>query len=252
MSTVSIISPSPILDLNDLKLSVNDQHLGNLLNLFTLSPLHRTDIAKRIWAAANLFIPGISHGPLPRNIDTLKLWEVGMDYPKEIDFIEEYIDRSNPISYPATLEQTVRNFYEFRGLVERLVDWVTICQFKTFKRKEAGLSTSWSWDSTWSEYELLYPRNIGHIPYQPCSPIMDPRLAITSSAPGNTSSPTSNVSEAIRADAMILHPTTSHYSAHYPGFDAYTGMPLPEIENCENQETCSRGLHTDFEMMSLE
>lgn len=64
-----------------------------------------TDIAKRIWAAANLFIPGISHGPLPRNIDTLKLWEVGMDYPKEIDFIEEYIDRSNPISYPATLEQ---------------------------------------------------------------------------------------------------------------------------------------------------
>ncbi|KAJ3816650.1 hypothetical protein F5878DRAFT_647647 [Lentinula raphanica] len=273
--------------MNDITPSPQNQQYGSLLNLLTLNPLHRkltkddliysgshpisgeplfslehtvanilwmaaVEASRKICAASNQFIPGISQGPYPRTISPSSLAEVGMTYPADIDFIHAFVDRSNPISYSASRTQTIINFYEFRKLLGRLVDWMTVCQYRSFKRKEAGMTSLWAWDATRAEYEIDYPgdteefsRSLGYQPYDPRSPAPIQGLQ-RFPATGEEEGLDSN------GNALILHPTLSHYASHFPGFDAFSKVPLPEIYNCEDRNSCTAGLDKDFEMMCLD
>ncbi|KAJ3751602.1 hypothetical protein EV360DRAFT_89575 [Lentinula raphanica] len=174
-----------------------------------------------------------SHTVLGAEIRPEYLERVGLDVPPVIPSVTRFLTTNNPLGYSISRLQAEWNFYTAQNMLNQIVGWMSICQYRCQKLIKAGLDPLWAWTPTLTEGTVPPPdsfmytiRPLGPgttMSYDPRLPGFDPRL----------------IEESVtHCQELVVHPTLSHYASHHPGFDAFTRNPMQVVTGCTGDAFC--------------
>ncbi|KAJ3715332.1 hypothetical protein C8R42DRAFT_725694 [Lentinula raphanica] len=178
---------------------------------------------------------------LKQSFDFQKL--TGRSSSSPIQGIVENLAKTNPLSYPGSRNAVIDSYYGARDLLEDLARWSAACQIEAHQLEIQGIYSGWDWRSALKDY--IIPRNgqrlqVTDESYNPRLPSFDPRLIRNSpEEPMQVDEYEQNTS---MTQAVVLHPTESHYSQHFPEFDPFSGLPQKEVVGCSGRGSCSLNL----------
>ncbi|KAJ3717033.1 hypothetical protein C8R42DRAFT_724674 [Lentinula raphanica] len=171
------------------------------------------------------------------------LQKVGLRQPP-LDWIVKNLTDANPLLYPGTFSEVFRTYYSAQRLVGDLTFWMAQCQVEASNLEADGIQSGWDWKSALNSY-VIPPHRPYHFrypedsfeSYNPRLPTFDPRLirGAEREAPMEDEDRDEKSSSEW---AVVLHPTESHYSRHFPHFDPFSGQPQEELNGCLGRESC--------------
>ncbi|KAJ3751584.1 hypothetical protein EV360DRAFT_89596 [Lentinula raphanica] len=171
------------------------------------------------------------------------LQKVGLRQPP-LNWIVKNLTDTNPLLYPGTSSEVFLAYYSAQHLLGDLTFWMAQCQVEASNLEAADIQSGWDWKSALNSY-VIPPHRPFHFnypedsfeSYNPCLPTFDPRLLRGTEQEVPMEVEDCNEGSSLEW-AVVLHPTESHYSRHFPHFDPFSGQPQEELIGCLGRETC--------------
>ncbi|KAJ3751599.1 hypothetical protein EV360DRAFT_89576 [Lentinula raphanica] len=209
-------------------------------------------MAKATWGALLTAYKLIRRADLGRSsnayVSEESLNKVSLRQPP-LDWIVENLTDPNPLLYPGTEVEVHRSYSQAQHLLGRILYWMAQCQIKAGNLEAAGIPSGWDWKTALIGY-ILPPHRVFSFnfledsfeSYDPRLPSFDPRLIRAPEAEDVMEVEDWEDTSATNELAVVLHPTKSHYSRHYPRFDPFSGNPQEELVGCPGREVCIMGI----------
>ncbi|KAJ3738052.1 hypothetical protein EV360DRAFT_90888 [Lentinula raphanica] len=207
--------------------------------------------AEALWGALVMEVELIQRADQGRPESTIvseeSLRRVDLPHPPIRGIVENFT-RTNPLSYPGSRRTVIDSYYMARDLLEDLSRWSTACQIEAHQLEIQGIYSGWNWRSALKDH--IIPRNgqrlqITDESYNPRLPSYDPRLIRDS--PDESMEVDGHEQDNTTTQAVVLHPTESHYSQHFPEFDPFSGLPQEEAVGCSERGSCLLDLERSIE-----